>query len=791
VRLTRSNKRRFRSTLNHYLFDVALAHDSLSSVRNSSPLLLASILAVSSLHRPASPTARASSTSNTPTPTGIFAVSYQHFLALVSSSMFEPPGGVGPHVYQNGLPPYQKALDNVRALSIAAFWLPDLSWKLSGHAVRIATELNVHQSFRKALMTIPVGSKLPEAERMRRDQERKFHYERARLWYLLYVCDHHFSIAYGRPPVICYSQHEAIRDEGYERYLESDLCNEGDFRVVSQMALFVVLERIYECFAGEISEGGMVREEVLFGIDGNGNSEGHCDVNTVGHVHEKDLDSSAQQDDTPEPDEIQDPAAAGTRKKQKVESHKDHRKKKRESKAGKVEEFSRELDEWRDNWCVRLRKNAFVGDYPAKGVLLHYHFAKLQLHSLALRGVTGSVTNDISSADIISGFSPQRTTMARVAIESAKHVLTTILTVEEIRVCLIGVPLYVHTMIAFAAVFLMKVTSRWRKVTSIGDLVNPTDDIWSLVEKVVEVLRDVAGGGIKEPVPKDGKGKGSSLRKSEITGGPSLRGAGEMHIVWYIAGGLDKMAKKYRVLVQKEEEEDENRRTLVPGKWEAVWQESGKAAPDMEGTRAGKEYHASAGAPVSPVIGGPGIMQPVEAKQEEQDYPGPSWSNAFDDGHHYTHTCYERGPNTAHSSAKPQGQTGPSNLHPDPYSSSGPGSHAMYVFDQHNIHTNDEHHGERYDDMFNPASNQLYSVSGMTPYEFFPSGSSGPSGMPNLNGGGYFSFGGFDLFGGGTMEAIPMAGTVGKHMRSDSTTIPSSGPYPQYLSPPGPSGEHC
>ncbi|KAI5810275.1 hypothetical protein DFH27DRAFT_477090, partial [Peziza echinospora] len=402
----------FRSTLNHYLFDVALIHDNLTSVRASSSLLLASILTVSSLHRPAS-----NSKANTPPPTRTFGVCYQHFLTLVSSSMFDFTAA------QSGPQSYTRALDNVRALSIAAFWLPDLSWKLSGHAVRIATELNVHQSYRKALKATPIGSKLTEAERMRREQERKFHYERARLWYLLYVCDHHFSIAYGRPPVICYSQHEAIRDAGFERYLESDLCKEGDFRVVSQLALFVVLERIYECFAGEISEGGMVREEVLF-----------------------------------------------------------------------VEQFNHELDEWRDIWCPRLRKNAFVGDYPAKGVLLHYHFAKLQLNSLALRGVTALSTSEVTSAHIIGAFGPQRTAMARLAIESATHVLTTILTVEEIRVCLIGVPLYVHTMIAFAAVFLMKVVSRWRNVPNIADLLNPAQDIWMLVAKVVEVLRDVAGG---------------------------------------------------------------------------------------------------------------------------------------------------------------------------------------------------------------------------------------------------------------------------------------------------------
>lgn len=703
--------------------------------------------------------------------------------------MFEPPGGVGPHVYQNGLPPYQKALDNVRALSIAAFWLPDLSWKLSGHAVRIATELNVHQSFRKALMKTPVGSKLPEAERMRRDQERKFHYERARLWYLLYVCDHHFSIAYGRPPVICYSQHEAIRNEGYELYLESDLCKEGDFRVVSQMALFVVLERIYECFAGEISEGGMVREEVLFGCDSTETTV-HAVRDIEAQHREDDLDEKGNEDETLVNADGEDADTKITGRKRKLESVKDNRKKKRKSKVGKVEEFCRDLEEWRDNWCVRLRKNAFVGDYPAKGVMLHYHFAKLQLHSLALRGVTGLATNEISSADIISNFSPQRIAMARVAIESARHVLTTILTVEEIRICLIGVPLYVHTMIAFAAVFLMKVTSRWRNVAGIGDLVNPTDDVWNLVEKVVEVLKDVAGGSITQVVPKDGKGKGT--KKGPATDGPSLKGAGEMHIVWYIAGGLEKMAKKCRALMQNEHEEDENDRTRshARGRWETVWQDSGKTMPGSEGSgTTTRERHESMDVSVAPGVGGPGVTHPVEPKREE-DYHG-SWNtqsqpNAYAE-RHPSISSYHGG-----SDASPHisGQDQTSNLQSYPYSSSGPSeTQAVYTFNHNNAQCQDGHQHANHDDMsFDPTNNQIYNFPGLTPYEFFPDGTNGSPGMPHLNGGGYFSFAGFDLFGGGTMEAIPMAGAVGCPSRSESIAGMGVGPYPQYLHPPGPTG---
>ena len=682
--------------------------------------------------------------------------------------MFDFPGG-GHHIY--GAPsPYTRALDNVRALSIAAFWLPDLSWKLSGHAVRIATELNVHQSFRKALMSTPVGSKLTESERMKREQERKFHYERVRLWYLLYVCDHHFSIAYGRPPVICYSQHEAIRDEGYERYLTSDLCKEGDFRVVSQMALFVVLERIYEYFAGEISEGGIVKEEALFGTDSADSSEDEEDS----QVDDQE-DTGADKTNGGRDVVSQDKSESGTSKKRKLEMIKHNKKKRRKTtKRNIVEEFSKELDDWRENWCIRLRKNAYVGDYPAKGVQLHYHFAKLQLNSLALRGVTSLATNVRSSSDIISNFSPQRIAMARLAIESARHVLTTILTVEEIRVCLIGVPLYVHTMIAFAAVFLMKVASRWSSVSSIEDLVNPVDDVWKLVEKVVGVLRDVARGGNREVVPKEGKGKGNKKPTKE---GPSLRGAGEMHIVWYIAGGLEKMMRSCRATAQ--EEEEKQAREQHKGKWEAVWQESGKVEAPERAAAAATSRRASADVPVAPGVGGPGMAPPVEPKLEQPDYPGGWGAQPLAFNSNSQHSQYQGGTEIPPRSAETSG----AGLHSYSYTSTSSDSHGMYAFDHQYLNPHDDPH---HDDMsYDPAaSGNHFYFTGLSPYEFFTDSANGQSGLSNIGGIGYKSFGGFDLFGGGTMEALPMVGTIESPSGSGSI-------YAPYLQPSsGAAGHH-
>lgn len=146
-----------------------------------------------------------------PTSTETFDKCYKEFLSLISSSMFSR----------------YHSVDDVRGLCIAAFWLSDVSWKLSGHAIRIATELSIHKSFYRALNG---------------DRE---HFLKARLWYMLYVCDHHFSIAYGRPPMIA----ESLQIRELELFLKVPLADALDQRILSQVSLMQIATRIYDRFA--------------------------------------------------------------------------------------------------------------------------------------------------------------------------------------------------------------------------------------------------------------------------------------------------------------------------------------------------------------------------------------------------------------------------------------------------------------------------------------------------------------------------------------------------------------
>lgn len=193
----------FKETLDAYLWSrVALVHETLEEARASSTLLTTAILTVTALHE--------QDQGRT------FDICYPIFLQLASQSVFAR----------------YHTLDDIRGLCIGAFWLSDLSWKLSGLAVRIATELNLHQF---------------SAEGFRNASEEQL--EKSRLWYLLYVCDHHFSIAYGRPPVIS----ESAVITRHENVLKAPDVRQSDLRLHSQVGVFIILSRMFHTFGSDQS----------------------------------------------------------------------------------------------------------------------------------------------------------------------------------------------------------------------------------------------------------------------------------------------------------------------------------------------------------------------------------------------------------------------------------------------------------------------------------------------------------------------------------------------------------
>ncbi|KAK4944127.1 hypothetical protein LTR10_016460 [Elasticomyces elasticus] len=357
----------FKTTLSRYLYNATLSPDrTLNSIRSSSPLLFTSIMAVSSLHIPGME--------------DIYHKCHRQLRDLIASSMFDR----------------SHTLEDIRALCIAAFWLPDLSWKLSGHCVRMATELNLHQAFFKAFHS----PTLPE--------DREATLERARLWYLLYVLDHHFSIAYGRPPVT--TEMQAIRET--DLFLQTNECTMSDRRVISQVALFRILSRAYDAFGLEAGRALGDDDETLI-------------------IHARFLD---------------------------------------------------DLGRYREAFRSLLPLDEYVGGYSVIGLDLHYHFNSMLLNSLALRG---------RSMTSISSLPHRLRPLAYRAIESAHHILEIVLGEPDLRRALAGVPLYLHAMIAFAVVFLIKMSAIW-------DLIGVTVDAHSrtkpLVDGIIAAMRECKAG---------------------------------------------------------------------------------------------------------------------------------------------------------------------------------------------------------------------------------------------------------------------------------------------------------
>ena len=191
---------RFMDVNNKLLWDGGLLlHQDLDSVRRGSTMLAAAVLTVGALH--------------TPGQTETFHKSYNVFVSLVCASSLSR----------------NHSLDDIRALCVGAFYLANLSWKLSGQATRIAAEIGLHQAYTKLV------------------QGDNSQHVRVGLWYATYVCDHQFSIAHGRPPA-------AVDDDStrnLERFLQGTNASHGDARLAAQVALFAILTEAYVAFGSD------------------------------------------------------------------------------------------------------------------------------------------------------------------------------------------------------------------------------------------------------------------------------------------------------------------------------------------------------------------------------------------------------------------------------------------------------------------------------------------------------------------------------------------------------------
>ena len=154
--------------------------------------------------------------------------------------------------------------------------------------------------------------------------------------------------------------------------------------------------------------------------------------------------------------------------------------------------FDRQIDQWMGYWSeelhskilssftylklTRVEFHRHIGEFPTKGVILHHHLAKLHLHSYVFRGLKGtsvpSYFEDSSAA----------------AVYAATSTVEMLLSDHDIRASLVGIPHYLHSMIAFACVFLLKVTAQHNGPSIDGKAV------YDLTNKAVEQFRATSVG---------------------------------------------------------------------------------------------------------------------------------------------------------------------------------------------------------------------------------------------------------------------------------------------------------
>jgi hypothetical protein len=328
-------------------------------------MLSAAILAVTALHLPSKERT--------------FDTCYTEFAKLASESM------LGHH----------HTLDDIRALCIGAFWLADVSWKLSGYAVRIATERNLHQFYRKATQ----GS--PE------------HKEQARLWYLLYV-----SYTMTLEPQI-----EKLTDDRRSSIIS--LSHMVDHQSSTRMPVLPNITPLHNLH---------LYHKVTFDFT----AKLTCLLfSLVSILHlAPTLISKYPKVNSPRSISLTQTWATGSQHGCLV----------------LVSIVSVPCASQVFLLTNSVAGSRHVGAYPYKAVYMHYHFSRLQLNSVALRTYHSSTSS--------KAMSPERRKRANIAIESAIATLKVVLDERDIQMALVGVPLYLHSMITFAAVFLLKIAAK-------------------------------------------------------------------------------------------------------------------------------------------------------------------------------------------------------------------------------------------------------------------------------------------------------------------------------------------
>lgn len=144
-----------------------------------------------------------------------------------------------------------------------------------------------------------------------------------------------------------------------------------------------------------------------------------------------------------------------------------------QSLANQITHYSRQLDRWFNRFSAIFKPDPYIGEFPRRGLQLHYHFGKLYLGHQVFKGLHGEPVP------------PHFITAASMAHEAAVAIFEMILHEENLRHSLVGMPHYFHIMIAFAGHFLLEVTKNYHTQLSISAAQDS-----ELIRKVLELFQD-------------------------------------------------------------------------------------------------------------------------------------------------------------------------------------------------------------------------------------------------------------------------------------------------------------
>ena len=203
----------YQSRLDPFFYGLGSRHPDLETLRQNSGVLFTAIMTVASLHDNSA--------------AHLYGPCLKEFRKLVSMTMFEK----------------RIDMNYLVALCIGSFWLSDMSWILSGYAIRRAAEFRLKRCYYKVISTLQLGSRVdaPTGESLQESLSG------VRVLYTLFVCDQHLSVLYGRNPIM--RVQEWIR--GWEKFLESPATTDYDERLASQVSLLLIMGQMRESFQSQ------------------------------------------------------------------------------------------------------------------------------------------------------------------------------------------------------------------------------------------------------------------------------------------------------------------------------------------------------------------------------------------------------------------------------------------------------------------------------------------------------------------------------------------------------------